>query len=154
MGRGGSDHKATTLMDRGVSETNSNKIEIAVLGNEINLAKECIKNITASTQSALKRSKEAEGIVEEEGKKKKQKPDNRNLSDLAFELCSPVDTVCGLLKYELARREECLALLKEVVGNNVRDLFEAAIEARYRLKMAEISISSLEEQLKKAKEAK
>lgn len=138
MGRGNSgDKKETTLGDRGVSEAEAVRIEFVVLNKEIDFSKACLKDILAAVYIALNRN---------------DKIKDEDLSDLAYKLSEPVKTVCGLYKYEISRQEECFKILKEAVGDGSKNIFEAAVDARYKLKSADIMLGALERNLKEARE--
>ena len=158
--RGGKSN--TTLADLGCSKETISNLTITVQQREAALSKAQLLKTYDRLNAVLGRDKEKDCA------KGRKAAERDTLSDLAFKVCGLADMVSGMLLAVEHKQSQSLQLMNTALEpGRIRmaaketekakalqtlepayDVFQAAVESVYRIKLQDVIIGSLERQLK------
>lgn len=130
MARGGGSDKPKSLEEMGVPKEEIIRLTTQVYERNIQSTIHYLTDAIKSMNKALRYDGKIRG----------------GLVDLAASVNCLANTVSGIVEYQESRHDQVGEILGDVVEG--RDDYEKAINARYKLKLADIIQASLERQLK------
>ena len=138
--RGGKENN--TLADLGCSEETITKLTIATYEKEEALSRRYLLKAFDLLNTTLGRSEE------KDYHRVRKATERDSLSDLVIKVVGLAELVGGALVAEREGGKQTADLLNSVLKDKARDAFQAAIDTKFRIRLQEIIIGSLDRQLR------